>query len=371
MSCLEVIQPIGKFYIGSIKASDLCNITQYDFRRLSNEEGFESYIGINRKVDQNRENEIAQYVGTSDACFPTSIILSIPAACTHYDHKSKILKLKEYIDKNDSNKNISSDKIATVLDGQHRIAGLKKGTYQGEFELNVSIFIDLDIADQAYIFSTINLAQTKVNRSLVYDLYDLAKARSPQKVCHNIAVALDKDESSPFYKAIKRLGVATEGRYNERITQATFVDSLICYLTDDARTDRELYKKGKKPQKASADELKKMIFRNMFIDEKDLDITDVIWNYFDAISDNWEKAWCNTGSGIMLKRTNGFRAFMRFLRPAYLHITSPGSIPTKKQFMEVLKKIDIKDAQFNTDIYKPGTGGESKLYNELREKSKI
>ena len=39
--------------------------------------------------------------------------------------------------------------------------------------MNISIFIDLDPEYESYIFSTINQAQTKVNKSLVYDLYSL------------------------------------------------------------------------------------------------------------------------------------------------------------------------------------------------------
>src|SRR5882762_10468420 len=90
------------------------------------------------------------------------------------------------------------------------------------FQLSVSVFVDIDMEDQAYIFSTVNLAQTKVNRSLAYDLFELANSPSPQKTCHNIAVALDTITVSPFHKRIKRLGSATPGRNSETITQATF-----------------------------------------------------------------------------------------------------------------------------------------------------
>ncbi|WP_168796869.1 hypothetical protein [Phaeovulum veldkampii] len=50
-----------------------------------------------------------------------------------------------------------------------------------------------------------------MSRSLVYELEDLSNARSPFKTCHNIAVALDGLQTSPFYKRIKRLGVVTPG----------------------------------------------------------------------------------------------------------------------------------------------------------------
>jgi DGQHR domain-containing protein len=108
------------------------------------------------------------------------------------------------------------------------------------FGLSVTIFIGSDIADQAYIFSTVNLEQTKVSKSIVYDLFELAKTRSPQKTAHNIAVALDRDERGPFYQRIKRLGFATVDRKFETITQATFVENLLPLISPDPKEDRDL-----------------------------------------------------------------------------------------------------------------------------------
>jgi DGQHR domain-containing protein len=224
---------------------------------------------------------------------------------------------------------------------------------------------------QAYIFSTVNLAQTKVNKSLVYDLFDLAKARSPQKVCHNIPVALDQSEQSPFYHRIKRLGVATEGRFNETITQATFVQSLMQYISKNELRDRDLYKRRKTPSKAGAEESKVLIFRNMMIEGQDTQIADVIWNYFDSVRDKWPKAWNATGRGIMLNKTNGFRGLMRFLRHAYLYLAAPGEVPSKQEFAKVFKRIGLSDDEFNTDNFKPGTSGEVTAYRVLRETSGI
>src|SRR5690606_13459203 len=95
------------------------------------------------------------------------------------------------------------------------------------FQINVSIFVGIDLPEQAKIFATVNLAQTKVNKSLVYDLEALARKRNPYKTCHHVAVALDSNEDSPLYQRIKRLGVATPGRAYEPLTQASFVEALV------------------------------------------------------------------------------------------------------------------------------------------------
>ncbi len=371
--CLKVSQPIGVFYIGSISSSHLSDLTWFDVRRIRKERDVETYLGIQRRLDDKRVEELKQYVTTVDACFPTAVILAVPSVCVQYDEATNMMTLSNYLEPDGGQDPIFYKEIAKVLDGQHRIAGLKD--YSGApFEINVSIFVDIDIAEQAYIFSTVNLAQTKVNKSLVYDLYDLAKSISPQKVCHNSAVALDEHENSPLFHRIKRLGVATEGRFNETITQATFVQSLSKYICRNelaAAKDRDVYMRGEVPSKANADELKIVIFRNMVIENKDVGIADILWNYFDAVKERWPQAWSATGHGIILNKTNGFRALMRFLRDAYLFLTAPGGIPNKEDFRKVFERVHLKDDDFNTDVFKPGTSGESTLYRTLKELSRI
>lgn len=367
--CIKVSQPIGDFFIGSIPYKDLRDITYTDRRRLVGEKGFETYLGIQRPRIEKRVKEIAKYIGTTDASFPTAVILAVHGNCAKYNEKTNELTLQPYLAPADGEDPIEYEGIANILDGQHRIEGLKMASPEGAFDINVSIFIDIDIADQAYLFSTINLAQTKVNKSLVYDLFDLAKKRSPQKTCHNIAVALDKTKDSPFFKKIKRLGVATEGRFNETITQATVVQALLRYISADPIGDRNLYLTGSRPKLKDQYELNKHIFANMFIEEKDLEITDVIWNYFAAVRDRWPEAWGFTGRGIMLNKTNGFRALMRFLRPAYLYLTSPGGVPESAEFARIFAKIDMDNEDFTVDEFMPGSSGEGKLYRLLLEKS--
>lgn len=362
---LKIKQPIGEFFIGVLDAKRLCEITDFDVRRLVKERDFEKYLGIQRRLDTSRVKEIAEYVNTLDACFPTGVILSIKEQCAVYDEPAGVLRLSNFFDPEDPERTVLYRQIANVLDGQHRIEGLKY--FKGEaFNINVSIFVDIDVAEEGYIFSTVNLAQTKVNRSLVYDLFDLAKSRSPQKFCHNAAVALDTSEKSALYKKIKRLGVATEGRFNETLTQATFVDSLMGYISRDPMQDRDIYLRDRTPVKASSEESKSLIFRNMFIDKRDLEIVDVLWNYFDAVRSRWPAAWSSDKPGMMLNRTNGFRALMRFLKPAYLSAVKVGEVPTKAKFDKIFERINLADEQFDIAAYVPGTSGESALYKALK-----
>jgi DGQHR domain-containing protein len=364
-SVIKVKQPIGEFYVGMLDSRRLCGITQFDVRRILKERDFETYLGIQRPLNPKRVKEIEKYVSTVDACFPTAIILSVPAVCANYDAQRNLLTLSNYMDQEEPSRNVLYGQIAKVIDGQHRIEGLK--SYNGnEFDVNVCLFVDIDVAEEGYIFSTVNLAQTKVNRSLAIDLYDLAKSPSPQKLCHHIAVALDQNAKSPFSRRIKRLGVATEGRFNETLTQATFVDALIVYISKDPVRDRDLYIRGKPIVRSGAQESKILLFRNMMIDGRGMEIADVLWNYFDSVRSKWPAAWNATGTGSMLNRTNGFRALMRFLRPAYLYLANPGEVPSREQFDKIFERIQMNSEEFTTDKFKPGTSGEVALYHTLR-----
>jgi DGQHR domain-containing protein len=366
---LRVSQPIGSFFIGVIDCKRLCEITDFDVRRLIKERDFEKYLGIQRPLDKSRVKEIREYVSTSDACFPTGVILSVRAECAKYDEQNRSLELSNHIDAEDPDRTILYRQIAKVIDGQHRIEGLKES--EGlQFDMNIAVFVDIDVAQEGYIFSTVNLAQTKVNRSLAYDLYDLAKAKSPQKFCHNAAVALDKGKDSALYHRIKRLGVATEGRFGETITQATFVDSLMRYISKNPMNDRDIYLKGGTPSKASTEESKQLIFRNMLIENRDLEIVDVLWNYFHAVRARWPVAWDSSERGDMLSKTNGFRALMRFLGPAYLSVAKKiGEVPVESRFEELFKGIEMTDADFNIEQYIPGTSGEAALFKAFKKKS--
>jgi DGQHR domain-containing protein len=366
ISVLSVTQPIGSYFIGVVPAKRLCEITDFDIRRLLGERGFETYLGIQRPLDTSRVKEIQKYVRTVDACFPAGVILSVDANCASYDHATGLLTLSNYIDPEFPERNVLYRSIAKVIDGQHRIEGLKEiGNIP--FDVAVSIFVEIDVAEEGYIFSTVNLAQTKVNRSLAFDLYDLAKARSPQKFCHNVAVTLDSDAESPFYHRIKRLGVATAGRFSETLAQATVVDMLMPYISKDPMKDRDAYLRGDSLEKASSQELRTLLFRNMFIAEKDLEIVDILWSYFQAARARWPTAWDSLERGDVLSKTNGFRALMRFLRPAYLSVVQKiGDVPKQEHFGRVFGRMDMADAAFNIETYVPGTSGEAALFKAFK-----
>jgi DGQHR domain-containing protein len=360
--CVELEQPIGKFYIGAIDSHDLVKISFADRRRIEKgERDIEIISGIQRPLAPKRINELRKYVTSIDASFPTGIILAIAAEDADYNAKTHVMKIK-----NDGN-------VAKIIDGQHRIEGLVQ--YDGPpFQLNVTMFVDMDMEDQALLFATINLKQTPVSKSLAYDLYEFAETRSPQKTCHNIARLLNARESSPFYKRIMILGTAT-GSPNETLTQAAFIDPLMRYITFDALSameDRDRLKRGKTLPEIPPDviRVKKLIFRNLFIQDRDAEIARIVWNYFTAVAQRWPEAWELKRTGFVLNRTTGYRALMRFLPLAYLTLGRDTGIPTA-EFKAIFDKVKLDADDFNPDRFVPGTGGQAELFRKLQSDTKI
>lgn len=363
VAAIRVKQPIGEFLIASIPSKQLWEISYFDVRRMLKDRDVETYLGIQRPLNADRVTELQAYVRTVDACFPTAVILAIDSRCATFDEASNRLTIKNIPNPEDGSDPVYFRNIAKVLDGQHRIAGLFDYP-NDDFEVNVSIFVDIDIEDQAYIFSTVNLAQTKVNKSLAYDLSELAKTRSPQKTCHNVAVALDQVSTSPLFRRIKRLGTATPGRYEETLTQATFVESLMPFVSGSPTVDRDILKRGNKLAFSEAD-VEKYPLRPFFIAGDDMKIADVLFRYFSSVKSRWPEAWVSSEKGMILNRTNGFRALMRALLVICRQIKPHVRLPEQSDFDKLMAMVKLEDDDFSVETFNPGTSGESLLFRKL------
>jgi len=356
---IQIKQPIGTFYVGVMHSNDLVEISKADVRMMEDRD-LDTYMGIQRRLSASRVKDLQAYVNTYDATFPTAVILAIEGRFASWNSEASTLTLSAH-------GNEKLEDVAHIIDGQHRVEGLKN--YRGpHFEINVSIFVDADIATQANVFATVNLAQTKVNRSLVYDLYDYERSRSPQKSAHHIAVALDRLPESPLHQRIKRLGSATMGRSGETLTQAAVVEALLDFITEDAMKDRDSFLRKIGLERPNLTQLRRRPFRGLFLQEKDSDIAKILLEYFLAVKSKWPVSWSQIDAqGNVLPRTNGFRALMRFLKPTYLSLTGAdiGRLVTEDEFMSVLNRVELRDQDFNIETFPPGTGGESKLFNIL------
>ncbi|HBB6244369.1 TPA: DGQHR domain-containing protein [Escherichia coli] len=288
---IEVNQPIGTFYLTSIRAIDLLDIVRVDRRR-----DFE--FGVQRDISSSRVSEIAKYTSEPDATFPTPIIISVDDSSnlkmddTYFYFESEVV-------------------IGDVIDGQHRLWGIKNSSNAKLFELPVVLMFDLTDEEKAYVFSIINSKQTRVNPSIVYDLFSLAERRSPQKTCHEIARGINSNPDSPFYKKLKMLGKKEINQDNASLSQSTFIKYLIQHISKKPDDDARMLKMN-----LPLTPNNQCIFRDYFIEENDAVIQKIILNYFNAISNVYPVEW-NTPREYYLSKLTGYAALMKVFPVIY------------------------------------------------------
>ena len=310
---LEVNQPIGTFYIGSLKAVELLSITK-TIRRGDGK-------GVQRELSKDRVRGIQQYCQDPDATFPTPIILAIETTGKTYIRESKIAKgIYEFVFNDTST-------VAEILDGQHRIEGIR--SYQGinELELPIVIMCDLTEEEKAYVFSTINSNQVKVDKSLIYDLFELSEKRSPYKTCHEIARILNSKKGSPFYRRLKMLG--KKGNDTESLSQGTFVECLCSLMSRTPREDMIKIKNGESLKDDSNYPLRKY-----FLSNDDAVILKIIENMFTAVEQVFFNEW-NQPEKYILCKTTGYGALMKALKEFYVEGMQKGDL-TASFFQEKL-----------------------------------
>ncbi|MFS9251477.1 DGQHR domain-containing protein [Streptococcus infantis] len=339
---IEITQPIGTFFIGKINSNDLIQ-SSFVRRRGYDKEG------VQRDISIKREMEIESYCKDPDATFPTPIILAVDSSICSLKNDDTLI---EYEDDN---------YIFEIIDGQHRVGGISKANNQTGFscELVVVLMFDLTEEEKAYVFSTINSNQTKVDKSLIYDLFELSTKRSPLKTCHYIARIMNSKNTYPFYQKLKMLGKKEHGL--NTLSQGTFVKGLVELISKNPQEDMIRIKNG--------DELlqdEKLPLRNLFINEKDDIILKILKNYFTAVSVVFEKEW--NSNDYILTKTTGYLALMKAFGKFYNFGIEQGRLD-EEFFVSIFKGIKNifkhKHIQLISEEFQAGGVGQNRLKVEF------
>ncbi len=345
INLFEITQPIGCFYLGKISSEILQKIATVKPRKQDS-------IGIQRELKSKRIPEIAKYCEDPDAAFPTPIIVSANSKDCNFVNNETVVGLYtlSFDDENFQ---------CEVLDGQHRLAGIKEAV-AFKTELPIVFMFDLKDSEKAYIFSTINSNQTKVDRSLIYDLFGLSKKRSPQQTCHEIARILNSDKASPFYLRLKMLGKKTNE--NESLSQGTFISYLMKHISKNEQNDMVNIKNDSTLEKND-----KLIFREFFIEGKDEYILKILMNYFSALAKIFNEEW-NDSKQYILSKTTGYGAFMKAL-PIIVQNGFDNKDVTQdffEQKFSILKnKMEKDNKQFIASDFISGEAGQKQLSNYI------
>lgn len=291
---------------------------------ISNEES-----GLQRRTDIKRIGEISEYTQESTGIvFPTPIILSLNI----FNDKKEIISKQELEEQyfNDSFGEIDyvffETMEFTIIDGQHRLAGLVDSFNRTGIDLDmpVTLILGASLSEATEIFIQINGNQRKVDRSMIYDLYgniDREEFENIKKFV-KISETLNERENSPFFEMIKRLG---SGRGT--VSQAFLIDNIISTFKEANLIDSSLQE----------------IYSYLFL-------------YFSIVKDVFSEKWKNEGRySSQIVKTNGIGAL--FLTMLELNKKIGSILEGQNQdeyfkFFEDRAKFDWDSKEWNGTGYK-------------------
>jgi DGQHR domain-containing protein len=273
--------------------------------------------GYQRNLSRQRAADIARYIDKENGCIPNSILVNLEGAT--YDGKTKILRIP------------NQPKAAWVIDGQHRMFGLRQA--KTSYDLVVTAFLDLDVADQAKQFKMINSKQKGVPTSLLYDLLDLTKDGTyVQQRGHELATKLNDDPESPWYGHIDLIGSG-----DGLITQTRVVTTVESLISD----------------------------RGALFQYSEEEQYGILKNYFTAIKTIFPSDWGNKNS--VLTKALGFSAWLIVLPQVLTICLQRFQNFTVKSIVSVLTP--IKAYSFSAEHHRGWAGhpGENRLAGALAD----
>lgn len=263
--------------------------------------------GLQRRTNIKRIREISDYTqAATGIVFPTPIILSLNV----FNEEGKILKqeLEEqyFYESFGKIEYDSFEKMEfTIIDGQHRLAGLVDSFNKTsiDMEMPVTLILGGGLSEATEIFIQINGNQRKVDRSMIYDLYENIHREEFENISNFVRVskALNERENSPFFGMIKRLGSGSG-----TISQAFLIDNIINVFSEIELINRSLQ-----------------------------DIYSYLFLYFSIVKEAFPEKWKNKGrDSSQIVKTNGIGAL--FLTMIELN-KSFGSILDSKNQIKYIK----------------------------------
>lgn len=372
---IRVTQPFRDYFIVSLKATYLTEVSFSD--PLKYEEGG-SLSGSQRDLRRKRIDEISEYIKRYDAAFPNSIILS-----ANYDQDGNLCEdtAKRWTVEYDQNCNIyylvipTSEKLASIIDGQHRVNGFMNvdKSVINEIDLLVSIYLDLPNPFQAYIFATINYHQKSVDRSLAMEQWGYSLETSdpdvwsPEMLAVFLTRKLNSDEDSPFHQHIK---VAPQnehflfpegGDVDWKVSTATIVDGIVRLITKNPQKDLNALRQTAK-SKRTREILKEIKYedcslRDFYLEKNDLLIYKIVFNYFTACKNLF---FDTSPPNSYIKKTVGIQALFDVLSSILkdeLHL--------KKISVEYYtNKLDpFKEINFADNYFQASGAGKNRIKN--------
>ena len=233
----RVIQGDLVVYLISVKVEQLIADGFYDVERLDPE----TDEGYQRLLNKARAKRLADYVvdgqANKDAFLPTSVLLAT-SSDVPFNEQDHTIEL-----------DIASTGPLSVVDGQHRLEGLKMAARKDErvlkFEVPVNLAVNIDFLAQMCHFLIVNTTQRTVDKgvgqritarltrelgvepmpTLPKWIRNVVKTGDVDKALQHVTY-LNRTEDSPWKGKIKMAGEDATGK----LGQQSFVDAIVKYV---------------------------------------------------------------------------------------------------------------------------------------------
>ena len=283
--------------------------------------------GLQRRTNIKRIAEISKYAQESSGIiFPTPIILALNIF-DDTDNINEMISKQELEEKYFGNKfgeispAIFENMEFTIIDGQHRLAGLVDffNKTNVDFDMPVTFVLGASLSEATEIFIQINGNQRKVDRSMIYDLYGNINREEYESIKKfvNASEILNERENSPFFEMIKRLGTG-----QGTISQAFLIDNIIS------------------------------AFKEMGLIEISLqDTYSYLFLYFSIVKAVFQDKWKNNGrNSSQIVKTNGIGALFFTMITLYERLGSILDVQNRNKysaFFENRKNFDWDSPNWN------------------------
>ncbi len=174
--------------------------------------------GIQRRVQIDRIKNIKDFIESNETNFlPSNVLLSADVSELQ-DFENNYLS---YEDKQTGAFKFPDNFYFSIIDGQHRLAGLAlvESSIRKEMEIPIVLFLNVSRPVASKLFADINGKQKSVSKSLIYDLSATDENNTLIKRFQRICSSFYQDREGPLYRQIKMLGIG-----HGSISQAFFID---------------------------------------------------------------------------------------------------------------------------------------------------
>ncbi|MCD1409895.1 DGQHR domain-containing protein [Vibrio vulnificus] len=378
---IKIKQPFSDYYICKIP-SDVLRTISYTLKAVNNDGEVQ---GVQRTLNTKRLQEIAQFIDSDSGAFPNPIILGANfKESGRYADKNKI-EFKAIDDSEEIYDVIvpKDSKLLSIIDGQHRLFAFDYA--DSSMDLSCSIYEDLATPYQAFLFSTINYNQGKVDKSLAYQLfgYEIDSVDPVEWPPETLAVYFVRklNKVEPLLNRVK-YRTADEKKLTKkerdalppwRFSTSSIVEAILSLISHNPKEDRYLMNTKKTADdnaivgRSVLDRDSRYPLRDLYIEGNDQAINDVLTLALEATDDVF---WSKVGDDNFLKKTVGIACIFKYLKAVLLK--DGVSLDTMKNvFPEYLKKIKLEEDFSDPEIYTSTTKAMNIAYERMLKLSGV